>query len=155
MSKEYKCVECGKRFDSKTVDHSSAFWKRSDGHRYGHNEYCSVECVGHADCNWRTSNRFVAEKNQDENDMDNFSPSVAADSIDISIPADTAMKVLRLVADGRIDSTDAKILCAMAEWPKPSMREIASSVGIDASNVTRRTQRIKALVVITLRDNEE
>ena len=51
----YKCLECGKWFEPKLVDHSSEFWRRSDGKVYKHKEYCSVECVGRVDANWRMS----------------------------------------------------------------------------------------------------
>lgn len=53
--KEHICVVCGKNFDPTKVDHSSSWWKRSDGKRYEREKYCSVECIGHADANWRMS----------------------------------------------------------------------------------------------------
>lgn len=69
MIKEYKCVECGKWFDPKAVDHSSAFWKRSDGVTYSRKEYCSVECVGRADANWRMA--YASHIRHDDFDEEN------------------------------------------------------------------------------------
>lgn len=77
MSQEYKCVECGKWFDPKEVDHSSAFWRRSDGHNYSRKEYCSVECVGRSDCEWNMAYAkrilpYDDEENKDEAALDTY-----------------------------------------------------------------------------------
>ena len=71
------CVECGKKFDPKLIDHTSAFWRRSDGKHYSYREYCSVECVGRADGNWRTSYAdhivpYDDEENLDESAIDTY-----------------------------------------------------------------------------------
>lgn len=50
MSLEYKCLNCGKWFDPQTVDHTNEFWKG-----YRHRDYCSVECAGHAEAEYRMS----------------------------------------------------------------------------------------------------
>jgi DNA-directed RNA polymerase subunit RPC12/RpoP len=63
--REYTCSVCGKNFDPTKVDHSSSWWKRSDGKRYEREKYCSVECIGYADANWRMSDDYLDEASDD------------------------------------------------------------------------------------------
>jgi hypothetical protein len=64
MAKEYKCLICGKWFEPCNVCHDSAFWRG-----YSQKKYCSVECVGKADCEWRCSytNHILRDQNYDSN----------------------------------------------------------------------------------------
>jgi hypothetical protein len=58
----------------------------------------------------------------------------------------TAVSICNLVVRQELDATDLKIIQARDCSPFPSMRNVASAVGIDVANVSRRTQRIERLV---------
>jgi hypothetical protein len=66
---------------------------------------------------------------------------------------DAAEALLGLVAAGKLDQTDIRIIEERSRSPMPTVREIAIEVGLDASSVSRRTQRITALIGKALRAN--
>jgi len=56
------------------------------------------------------------------------------------------LRILELVAQGRIDRTDAKIMSMRLEWPRPSNREIARRIGIGEATIRRRL-KVYALMI--------
>lgn len=65
---------------------------------------------------------------------------------DSKFSADLALRVLELVAQGRIDKTDARIMSAMLEWPRPSNVTIAKRLGISERVVRYRRKKCRELM---------
>lgn len=49
-----------------------------------------------------------------------------------------ALRMLELMAQGKIDRQGAQIMSMRLEWPRPSMRTIARRLGIDRRTLARK-----------------
>ena len=112
--REYTCSVCGKNFDLTKVDHSSPWWKRSDGERYNWKRVCSVECIGKADAKWRMSDycfdEATVENDQPDACAQDEYPStgkimLAASDIHPKLPS-----ALILIIDGKTQAEAARLL---------------------------------------------
>jgi hypothetical protein len=140
MKMEYRCVVCGAWFDSKLVKHDSAWWNKRR-----HDQFCSEVCIGKLEMEERMSNarnRPVAEVATSDDDV--------SKTLDSNIPIDFGIKILELVAIGKIDATDAKIISALMETPRPSQRDIAVRLGVSQQAISKRVVEYKSLFIAIL-----
>lgn len=59
--------------------------------------------------------------------------------------AKMTLRVLELVAQGRLDQRDAQIMSARLEWPRPSNREVARRLGVAETTVRRLVKKWRTL----------
>lgn len=69
-----------------------------------------------------------------------------ADTNNNKSSTELALRVLELVAQGRIDRTDAMIMSAMLEWPRPFNAEIARRFNIPKSTAHYRIRKLHGLI---------
>jgi len=130
--REYTCSVCGKNFDLTKVNHSSPWWKRSDGKRYEWEKYCSVECIGQADAKWRMSDycfdEATVENDQPDACAQDEYPStgkimLAASDIHPKLPS-----ALILIIDGATQAAAARLL------------------GLDSGNLAKQLSQLRKLL---------
>jgi signal recognition particle receptor subunit beta len=64
---------------------------------------------------------------------------------------DAAESLLALVASGKLDRTDLRIIEERSRSPMPTMREVGAIVGIDAAAVQRRVNKVRSMLMRTKR----
>lgn len=90
-----------------------------------------------------------------------YKDKMSAPAVDCSISQKTKERaeetrdaVFDLMLAGKLDRVDIEIIEARNCSPMPSMRAISAKLHIDVANVSRRAQRIKALVIKAVGHND-
>lgn len=102
--------------------------------------FCSVECIG----KYELEEHMKPLKNKKDESFGINEIEKTVDTLESeNVPANFALKILELVALGKIKSNDAKIMSMLMEDPKPSFTVIASRMNLSKQSISRKVDRLK------------